>query len=53
MAEKDLRKLTSNATHELKTRDDTEKRWCEIIVDIFWLKCLKQTKRYRKSVLHR
>ena len=51
MKRTDLRKLASNATDELKTCDDTKKRCCELIIDIFWLRCLKQTKRYRKSVL--
>ena len=35
MKRKDLRKLASNATDELKTFDDTKKRWCELIIDIF------------------
>ena len=35
MKRKDLRKLASNATDELKTCDDTKKRWCELIIDIF------------------
>ena len=48
---KDLRNLAPNATDEFKTCDDTEKRWRELIIDIFLLKCLKQTKRYRKSAL--
>ena len=38
-------------TYELKTCDDTKKRWCELNIDIFWTNYLKQTKRYRKSVL--
>ena len=50
MKRKDLRKLASNATDELKTCD-TKKRWCELIICISSLKCLQQTKRYRKSVL--
>ena len=33
---KDLRKLASNATEELKTCDDTKKKWCELIIDIFY-----------------
>ena len=36
MKRKDLRKLALNATDELKTRDDTKKRWCELIIDIFF-----------------
>ena len=51
MKRKDLRKLASNATDQLKTYNDTKKRLCELIIDIFSLKCLKQAKRYRKSVL--
>ena len=35
MKRKDLRKLASHATDELKTCDDTNKRSCELIVDIF------------------
>ena len=35
MKRKDLRKLPSNATDELKTCDDTKKGWCELIIDIF------------------
>ena len=35
MKRKDLRKLASNATDELKTSDDTKKRWCALIIDIF------------------
>ena len=31
MKRKDLRKLASNATDELKTCDDTKKRWCELV----------------------
>ena len=31
----EIRKLTSNATDELKACDDTKKRWCELIIDIF------------------
>ena len=33
MDKKDVRKLASNATDELKTCDDTKKRWCELIID--------------------
>ena len=50
MKRKDLKKLASNATDELKTCDDTKKRWCELIIDIFLTKVFKQTKRYRKNV---
>ena len=35
MKRKDLRKLASHATDELKTCDDTKKRSCELTVDIF------------------
>ena len=35
MKRKDLRKLVSNATDDLKTCDDTKKRWCELITDNF------------------
>ena len=35
MKRTDLRKLASNATDELKTCDDTKKRCCELIIDIF------------------
>ena len=35
MKRKDLRKLASNATDELKTCDDTKRRWSELIIDIF------------------
>ena len=35
MKRKDLRKLASHATDELKTCGDTKKRSCELIVDIF------------------
>ena len=31
-------KLPSNATNELRTCDDTNKRWCESIIDVFGLK---------------
>ena len=34
MKRKDLRKLASNATDELKTCDDTKKRCCELIIDV-------------------
>ena len=34
MKRKDLRKLTSNATDELKTCDDTKKKCCELIIDV-------------------
>ena len=36
MKRKDLRKLASNATHDLNTCDDTKERWCELIMDIFF-----------------
>ena len=35
MKRKCLRKLASNASGELKINDDTKKRWCELIIDIF------------------
>ena len=35
MKRKDLRKLVSNATDDLKTCDDTKKRWFELITDNF------------------
>ena len=28
-------KLASSVADELKTCDDTKKRWCELIIDIF------------------
>ena len=54
---KDLKKLASDATNELKTCDNTKKKWCEFIIDIFSStkamktdkKCLKQTKRLEIS----
>ena len=36
MKRKDLRKLASNATHDLNTCHDTKERWCELIMDIFF-----------------
>ena len=51
MKEKYLKKLPLNATDELKTCNDTKKRWCELVIDIFLLNWLSQIKRYRKSVL--
>ena len=35
MNRKVLRKLASNTTDVLKTFDNTKKRWCELIIDIF------------------
>ena len=35
MKRKDLRKLISNATDELRTCGDTKKRWCELIINTF------------------
>ena len=35
MKRKDQRKLASNAFDQLKTGDETKKRWCELIIDIF------------------
>ena len=48
---KDLIKLAWNPTDQLKTCHDTKKIWCKLIIDIFWLNYLQQTKRCRKSVL--
>ena len=49
MKRKDLRKLASNATDELKTCDDTKKRWCELIIDIFLTKVLKIDKKVEEK----
>ena len=35
MKQKNPRKLASNATDDLKTCDDTKKKWCELFIDIF------------------
>ena len=43
MKGKEIRKLTSNATDELKICDDTKKRWCELIIDFFFLTKVFQT----------
>ena len=50
MKGKNLRKLASNETDELKTCNGIKKSWCELLLDIFWLKCLKQ-KKVEKSAL--
>ena len=49
MKRKDLRKLASNATDELKTCDDTKKRWCELIIYIFLTKFFTTDKRVQKK----
>ena len=46
---KDLRKLASNATEELKTCDDTKKKWCELIIDIFFTKVFTTDKKVQKK----
>ena len=46
---KDLRKLASNATDELKTCDETKKRWCELIIDIFLTNGFKTDKKVQKK----
>ena len=46
---KDLRKFGSNATDEIKTCDDTKKRCCELIIDIFSTKVLKANKKVQKK----
>ena len=46
---KDLRKLASNETGELKTCDDTKKRWYELSIDIFLTKVFKTDKRVQKK----
>ena len=35
MKGKDLKKLASYASDELKTYDYSKKKWCELIIDIF------------------
>ena len=49
MKQKNLRKLASNATDELKTCDDTKKKWCELFTDIFLTKVLKIDKKVQKK----
>ena len=51
MKRKDLRKLASNATDELKTCDDTKKRWCELIIDTFLTKVFTTDKKVQKKCL--
>ena len=45
MKRKDLRKLASNVTDELKTCDDTKKIWCELIIDTFLTKVFTTDKK--------
>ena len=49
MKRKYLRKLASNATDELKTCNNTKKRWCELIIDIFLTKVFKTDKNVQKK----
>ena len=42
-------KLAPNATNELKTRHDTQKRWCQLIIDIFLTKLFKTDKKIPKK----
>ena len=49
MERKDIRKSASNATDELKTCDDTKKRWCELIIDIFLTKVFTTDKKVQKK----
>ena len=51
MKRKNLRKLLSNATDELKTCDNTKKRWCEFINDIFLTKVFTTDKKGTESVI--
>ena len=51
MKRKDLRKLASNATDDLKTCCDINKRWCELIIDIFFTKVFKTDKKIQKKRL--
>ena len=46
---KDLRKLASNATDELKTCNDTKKRWFELIIVVFSNKVFKTEKKVQKK----
>ena len=48
MKRKDLRKLASNATDQLKTCDDTKKR-CELIIDIILSKVFTTDKKVQKK----
>ena len=48
MKRKDLRKLASNATDQLKTCDDTKKR-CEVIIDIILTKVFTTDKKVQKK----
>ena len=49
MKGKDLRKLASNVTNELKTCDDTKKRWWELIIDVSLTQVLKADKKAQKK----
>ena len=49
MDRKDVRKLASNATDELKTCDDTKKRWCELFIDISFTKVFTTEKKVQKK----
>ena len=50
MKRKNLRKLASNATDDLKSCDnDTKKRWCGLITDIFLNKLFKTEKKVQKK----
>ena len=46
---KDVRKLASNATDELKTCEDTKKRWCELFIDISFTKVFTTEKKVQKK----
>ena len=48
---KDLRKLSSNTTDELKICDNTYKRWCELMVDLFFTKLFTTDKKLRTQRL--
>ena len=45
----DLRKLLSNATDELKAYDNTKKRCCELIIDIFLTNVFQTDKKVKKK----
>ena len=49
MKRKDLRKLASNATDELKTCDNTKKRWFQLIIVVFSNKVFKTEKKVQKK----
>ena len=46
----DLRKLLSNATDKLKAYDNTKKRCCELIIDIFLTKVFQTDKKVKKKL---